>query len=322
MAADIVPTGQQQGLEASGQDYDGVIQHFLSGLQPNTLRTYEQGLSDFVSFLGRREHRQVTRQEAANLLLGHGPANIMAHDYLCDMQGRGLSASSINNRLSALRKLVAVARVRGLIPWSLEVRNVASEPYRDTRGPGTKAVELLLSQVGGGTPREVRDRAIIRLLHDLGLRRGEVVALDVADVELDRRAIHVRRKGKTQTKLLDLPPQTVRVLKDWLAVRGDDPGPLFTNFDRACKGRRLTGTSVYRNLTRLGDRAGVHVTPHGIRHTAISTASVEVAHAGYRQRDLAQYSGHRNSATLDVYIDAPENLQGQIAEMVASTVKG
>jgi integrase/recombinase XerC len=321
--ADLVPAGQA-GLDTPRLDYDGVIQHFLSGLKPNTLRTYDQAFTDFVSFLSRREGRKVTRQDAAHLLLahGHGQANITAHDYLVDMQGRGLSASSINNRLSAIRKLVAVARVRGLVPWSLEIRNVPSEPYRDTRGPGTNAVQLLLSQVAGSRPRDVRDRAIIRLLFDLSLRRGEVVTLDVEDVELERKAIHVLRKGKTEKKLLDLPPQTVKTLSDWLQVRGEEAGPLFINFDRAGKGERLSGTSLYRNLKKLGARIGVTVSPHQLRHTGITTASVKAAQAGYRQRDLAQYSGHKSSTTLDYYIDATENLQGKIADMVASTVEG
>lgn len=303
-------------------DYSGLINHFLSGLKENTIRTYGQALTDFISFLSRRENRPVNRHEAACRLLslGHGNANILGHDYLVDMQARNLSASSINNRLSAIRKLVAVARVRGLVSWSLEIKNVPSQPYRDTRGFGTQAVQLLLNQVGRDRPKDKRDRAIIRLLFDLSLRRGEVVSLDVEDVEIERQAIRVMRKGKTEKIILDLPQQTVKVLADWLDIRGMEEGALFINFDRAKKGSRLSATSLYRNLKKLVDSVGVSVSPHQLRHAGITVASTKATRAGYRQRDLIQYSGHKNSTTLDYYIDAVENVQGKIACLVAAEV--
>lgn len=314
----LVPTSQP--LVTNEADFRGVIEHFLSGLKANTLRTYQQGFDDFVSFLSRRENRPLGREEVVYRLLaqGHGNANILGHEYLVDMQNRNLSANSINNRLSALRKLVAVARVRGLVAWSLEVRNVTSQPYRDTRGPGTQAVQMLLNQVAGSRPKDVRDKAIIRLLFDLSLRRNEVVGLDVEDVELNRQTIRVLRKGKTEKVLLDLPKPTAKVLLDWLEVRGTESGALFINFDRARKGKRLSGTSLYRNLKKLGDCVDVDVSPHKLRHTGITVASTKATQAGYRQRDLIQYSGHSSSTTLDFYIDSIENLQGKIACLVAA----
>jgi len=145
--------------------------------------------------------------------------------------------------------------------------------------------------------------------------------LDAGDVELDRHTIRVLRKGKTEKTLLDLPKPTEKALGDWLEVRGEEEGALFINFDRAGKGRRLSGTSLYRNLKKLGKRVGVEVSPHGLRHTGITVAATKSQEAGYRQRDLIQYSGHASSTTLDFYIDATENLQGKIASMVASEVE-
>lgn len=311
-------------LEQSGLDIDQgrrLIDACLSGLAPNTLRTYRQGLDDFVGFLGRTLGREVTSGEASRILVGkgHGEANALALDYKNDLLERGLSAATINLRLAALRKVVETARFLGWIPWGLEVKNVRSEPYRDTRGPGVRVVQLLVDELGD-SPKDHRDRAIIRLLYDLSLRRAEVVALDVEDVDLRRDSISVLRKGTTQKKPYELAPQTAKAIADWLEVRGTEPGPLFLNFDRVGKGGRLTGTSIYRNLEKLGARIGVKVSPHGLRHTGITIASIRGAEAGYRQKDLTQYSGHKHSTTLDYYLDTVENVQGKIARLVASEV--
>lgn len=316
---DIVPAGQQ-GLEID--QGKRLVEACLSGLSPNTLRTYQQGLDDFVGFLSRSLGREITSEEAARILVGrgHGEANSLALDYKNDLMVRGLSAATINLRLAALRKVVETARFLGWIPWSLEVKNVRNEPYRDTRGPGVKVVQLLVDELGD-CPKDRRDRAIIRLLYDLSLRRAEVVNLDVEDVDLQRDTVSVLRKDTTQKKPYELAPPTAKAIADWLEVRGEEVGALFTNFDRVGKGRRLTGTSVYRNLVKLGARIGVSVSPHGLRHTGITVASIRGQEEGYRQKDLTQYSGHKSSTTLDYYLDTVENVQGKIARLVASEVE-
>src|SRR5437660_764624 len=53
---------------------------------------------------------------------------------------------------------------------------------------------------------------------------------------------------------------------------GDQPGPLFTNFDRAGKGQQLTGYSLYRIVRGIRNDAGIAVRPHGLRHAAVTTA--------------------------------------------------
>jgi integrase len=57
-------------------------------------------------------------------------------------------------------------------------------------------------------------------------------------------------------------------------MRGDEPGPLFTNFDRAAKVNRLTGVSLYRIVRRLGEKNGFKVWPHGLRHTTIAISAI------------------------------------------------
>lgn len=119
--------------------------------------------------------------------------------------------------------------------------------------------------------KSIRELAIVRLLVDLGLRRGEVVGLDLADLDLDLGSIWVVGKGREEKQKLGLPEPTQEVLRKWVRVRGVEPGPLFLNMDKAGKGQRLSGTSIYRLTRRLGRRAGLReIGWHDCRHTFAS----------------------------------------------------
>src|SRR3989442_1290212 len=65
----------------------------------------------------------------------------------------------------------------GVVAWTLEVPGLKAEAYRDTRGPGVRGVRRLLRATAARRDAKgARDRAIVRLLFDLGLRRAEIVA--------------------------------------------------------------------------------------------------------------------------------------------------
>jgi integrase/recombinase XerC len=154
----------------------------------------------------------------------------------------------------------------------------------------------------------MRDRAIIRLLWDLGLRRGEVVSLDLEHLDLERGRLAVLGKGHSGREWETLHPESLAALSAWRGRRGAEPGPLFTNLDRAGKGSRLTTTSIYRMMRARRKSAGVEVRQHGIRHSAITTV---LDLSGGNVRAAQRFSRHRDLATLLRYDDSREDLAGQ-----------
>jgi integrase/recombinase XerC len=286
---------------------------FFAGLKPNTLRTYRQALSDFAEFVGVGEGEQ-----AAGVLVsgGHGEANHLALAFRANMVERGLSANTINNRLAALRSLAKLARTLGLIGWSIDVGNVKARPYRDTTGCGAAGYRRLLDHLDGrGDPKSVRDRAIVRLLFERALRRGEVASLDVGHLDLDAATISVLGKGNTDRESLTLPEPTRRALADWLAIRGSEPGALFTNLDRARKGSgRLSGAGIWSLITTLGEATGQTVRPHGLRHAAITTA-LDATHGDLRS--VQRFSRHAKVDTVVIYDDSRRDLGGDVAKLIA-----
>ena len=144
------------------------------------------------------------------------------------MTARRLQAATINRRLAALRSLVKLATTLGLVSWTLAVENLKAQAYRDTRGPSLDAYKALLvvarAQLGA---KGLRDVALLRLLHDPGLRRGEAVQLNVSDLDLAGDRIMVHGKARSQKESVTLPEPTKTALEAWLQARGTEDGPLF-----------------------------------------------------------------------------------------------
>ena len=299
---------------------EGLVERFLANRSPNTRQAYADDLADFAAWSGRAPRIAV----AQLLQAGAGPANGLVLDYLNHLRELSRSQATINRRLAALRSLVKLARLLGLVAWSIEVRGEKLKRYRDTRGPSLDGVRRLLASLERRwDDKTIRDRAIVRLLFDLALRRGELVGLDLEHLDLVAGTVAVLSRGNGERELLTLPAETQAALRDWIEVRrfyAEGPGPLFTNFARARarKGRRLSATSVYRLVRRLGERAGVRARPHGLRHGAI-TAALDLN--GGDVRAAQRFSRHQDLRTLTLlYDDNREDLGGKTARLVAAGV--
>ena len=119
---------------------------------------------------------------------------------------------------------------------------------------------------------------LLKQIHDdLALRREEAVSLDLEHIDLESGTVAILGKGRTERERLTLPEPTKTALAAWLEVRGDEPGALFLNVDRAAKGKRLTGRSVHRILGGLGRKAGIQVRPHGLKHARVGRARALIA---------------------------------------------
>jgi integrase/recombinase XerC len=215
-----------------------------------------------------------------------------------------------------LRSLVKLANTHGLVTWTLPVESVPVPPYDDTRGPDRDGFLTLLEAASAQPgPKGLRDVALLRLLHDLGLRRSEAVRLDVDDVDLPGNRIVIAGKGRTPREWVSLPEPTRAALATWLEARGSEPGPLFVNFDRAGKGHRLSGAAVYHIVGWLGAKAGLAVRPQGLRHLAITTA---LERTNGDVRAVAKFSRHKDLRALSRYRDHRPDLAGNVAAFVAA----
>ncbi|WP_439377438.1 tyrosine-type recombinase/integrase [Amycolatopsis lexingtonensis] len=130
----------------------------------------------------------------------------------------------------------------------------------------------LLRTASGTDFISVRDTAILRLLLDTGIRRGELVNIDVADLDLTQHEVTVTGKGN-KTRIVPLSPRTVLALRKYMRARARRPAAtsraLFLSIRPDDRGvHRLTGGGIGEMVTRRCKAAGLtHRWPHQLRHT-------------------------------------------------------
>ena len=213
--------------------------------------------------------------------------------------------TTANKMLSALRGTLRAAHILGQIDAETCHRATSIKNIKGTRLPAGRDIPAgeLQALVGDceadQSPAGVRDAAIIGLLYTCGLRRAELVKLDLADVDQDAGALRIL--GKRNKERLAYPVSGAAVaLADWLALRGAEPGPLFWPINKGGKmtPRRLTTQAVYRMLCKRAKRAGIgDLSPHDLRRTFVG----DLLDAGADLSTVQKMAGHANVNTTARY---------------------
>lgn len=288
----------------------------------NTRRAYRCDLNDFFTTVTGSEATPEKVQEFLNL--SRGEANRVVLEYKAELLERGLAEATVNRRLAALRSLVSYAKVLGAVDWELDVSGEPVTTYRDTRGVTPADIRAILSGCNLATLKGKRDYALLRLLWDNALRRGEIVKLNVGDFDAQARRLAILGKGKgSQKEWIDLSARTAQALSNWLQARREaygDMNPadaLFVAVDNATGGARLSTTGVYNLVRDYSAEAGIDRTmsPHRIRHSSI-TAALEATNGNVVA--VQRLSRHAKVETVMVYEDNRRAYQAEVTNLLAA----
>jgi site-specific recombinase XerD len=160
----------------------------------------------------------------------------------------------------------------------------------------------------------VRDAAMLAILM-VGLRRSEVVNLDLKDFNRCTRALTIRGAKGRKDRMNYLPEGAVRAVEDWLVIRGKAPGPLLYPLDKAKRiiPRRMSEQGVMRALQRRGEKAGVAAfSPHDLRRTFIS----DLLDAGADIVTVSHLAGHASPSTTSRYDRRGEAAKRQAIDLL------
>ena len=297
---------------------DDLLRELLkSKRSPNTRQAYEKDLKDFFWVTVNRElSPQVIGQF---LSLERVTALAWVVRYKNQLIERGLAEATVNRRLCALRSLVNLARKLGYCEWSLQ--DIAGEkvvPYRDTRGMEEAEVKRLLEFPDRETFKGKRDYAIFRLLWSNALRRAEVSALNVEDINLEKLEVCILGKGRgTQREVLEIGVKTKEALQDWFSVRNAQTpvDPLFISIKPAHWGQRLSGDGIYYLVRSTCKAIGVSrpMSPHRIRHSAV-TCGLEKTNGNTRA--VQAFSRHAQADTMNFYDDHRPLQQAKVTQIL------
>ncbi|GAA2633672.1 site-specific tyrosine recombinase XerD [Dactylosporangium fulvum] len=233
--------------------------------------------------------------------------------------GRILAPASVARKLSALSSwyqfLLRLEAVTSNPVGGADRPRVARDVSATVGLSATEVDAMLAAAARLAGPIAARDRAVLALLADLGLRVGEVVALDVDDVGAERGHRTVRFTGKGgKPRRRALTPAAVHALEEYLAARGGADGPLFTT----ATGGRVDRHAVFRLVRRLARDAGVpaweRLSPHSLRHAFATAARDE----GVPLEDVQDAMGHADPRTTRRYDRDRHNLDRDPAYALAA----
>jgi integrase/recombinase XerC len=291
-------------------DYLDSQRHFSA----HTIRSYAADLTQFCRFLAAHDARAASPDAAPGELSADDlppadelplkalarrlpkvtPTDVRA--YLAMMRGHGYSKTTVARKLAALRSFYKHLVRRGVLEASPV--SVVRTPRLDKRLPkclDVEQVEALLSAPDGSTLLGARDRAMLETIYSAGLRIGELVSLNVEDLNEFSEAVRVRGKGKKE-RIAPLGGPAVEAIGAYLKMRGHpERGALFVN----ARGNRLSARSVRRKLDKYLALAGigVHVSPHALRHSF----ATHMLNAGADLRSVQEMLGHESLSTTQIY---------------------
>jgi len=271
---------------------------------PRTIASYRDTMRLLLQFAQKR-----LRTPAAALDFEQLDADLIAAFLEHLEQERENAIGTRNARLAAIRSLYKFASLRHPEHADLIARVLAIPPKRHDRTIITHLAEpeiqALLDAPDPRTWIGRRDRAMVALAIETGLRVSELTGLRCGDAHLSAPA-HIACHGKgRKDRITPLTKPTTAVLRTWLAERtGLAADPLFPT----SRGAPLTRDAVARRLTKHATTAarqcptlrGKNVTPHALRHTA----AMRLLHAGVDTTVIALWLGHESVETTQVYLQA------------------
>jgi integrase/recombinase XerD len=297
-----------QGLWRYVRRYLTVYLPRIRALSPKTVESYRQSIAMYCMFL----------KEAARIAFTNLSFELVTRDsvmgFIQSLRSRGRSASTCNLRLSSLKSFLKYCGDEdvGLTSVYSEVRRVPL--MKATRRPvghlSEAAVKALLAQPDPKTVKGMRNRMMLILLYDTGVRVQELVDLRVSDLQLQAKNPFIIVTGKgSKTRSVPLMDKTVSHLREYLKRFHAEDGaarPLFYS-ERSGEPHKLSTDAVAVILKTYGNIARrtcaevpERVHPHLFRHTR----AMDLYRAGMPLSYVAEFLGHVSVNTTDIYASA------------------
>jgi integrase/recombinase XerC len=266
----------------------------------HTLRGYACDVVSFEEFLEKSRGKKLI--EAATV------RDVRA--FLAELRAQGLARSTVARKVSAIRSFFKFLYRQGYIPAN--PMTALRTPRQEHKLPDfltEEEVDRVMDIPDTNKWTGARDRAMLETLYGGGLRVGELVGLDIQDVELEQGLAMVAGKGKKE-RFTPIGRCAASAIKKYLEKRRSaklsrkDNDALFIN---AVDGRRITTRSVRRIVGKIFAKAGMaSFSPHVLRHSF----ATHMLQRGADLRTVQELLGHENLSTTQIYTHlTTENLK-------------
>jgi len=263
---------------------------FEKRYSPHTLRSYGNDLDQFSVFL-------------SDNLIPDDPGRITSHHiraWIVSMMDSGITPSSVHRKISCLRVFFRWMRKEGILKND-PLEKVVLPKQKKTLPVFVReeAMENLLDNDNFGDDfTGLRNRTIIEMLYLTGMRRAELIGLQIGDIDFSASALKVTGKRNKQ-RIIPLTTQFIKRVQDYLHMRneiyGDNNSWLFITG----KGNKLYDKSVY-NIVKSYLSLVTPIekkSPHILRHTF----ATHMLNRGADLNAIKEFLGHANLSATQVY---------------------
>ena len=263
-------------------------------LTAHTVRAYVADVGSLLDHGARLGHTDVTTLDLRAL-----------RSWLAKQQTLGRSRTTIARRATAARVFTAWLARTGRAPQDVGA-SLGSPKAHKSLPPVLRAdearslIQAATEHADDGSPVGLRDVAMLELLYATGIRVGELVGLDVDDVDRERNVVRVLGKGRKE-RTVPFGRPSGRALDFWLRqgrprLAGPDSGPAVF---LGARGKRIDQRAVRTMVhKRIADVPGApDIGPHGLRHTA----ATHLLEGGADLRSVQELLGHASLATTQLY---------------------
>jgi integrase/recombinase XerC len=274
------------------------------GLSEHTVRAYASDVHGLLEHAHRMGRREPSELDIAVL-----------RSWLARLTSTGKARTTIARRAAAARVFTAYCARRGWLSPDPGLKLATPKAHRSlpavlSKGQAAALLAVPAVQDAGSAQeaevepaqlaRDLRDNAMLELLYATGIRVGELVGLDVDDVDGARRVVRVLGKGnKERTVPIGVP--AARSIELWsrdgrsVLLSSESGAALFVGVRGKRVDQRAVRRLVHARLARVADAPDLG--PHGLRHSA----ATHLLEGGADLRSVQEILGHATLATTQVY---------------------
>lgn len=275
-------------------DYRLTFLKFLStekNYSEKTLLSYNNDILKFIKYLNEKKLRDINKINKNTIRL-----------FFLDLKNKDLSNRTIGRYYSSLNSF---------FKYLLEHEKINKNPLELIEYPkytkkvpehlfDSKMEELLNVNYGNDLRIGARNKLIVYLLLDSGVRVSELINIKINDIDIEERVIKVFGKG-SKDRYVFFTNKTREMLNNWLVYRNElaHNDYLLVNY----KGEKLTARSIQYIIKKMGDMIGVDIHPHILRHTF----ATDLLNRGADIRMIQELLGHENLDTTQIYTHVSNN---------------
>jgi integrase/recombinase XerC len=227
--------------------------------------------------------------------------NVVLRGFLATLYEKKLKKSTISRKLASIRSFFQYCMKKRWVEDN--PAKVLSTPKQEKHVPSFLSEDEMtafLDLPRSGKTLDLRDRAILELLYATGIRVGELVGIDLDDVNHAEHIIRIKGKGKKE-RLVPFGHKALESMRSYLKVRTTlikgqkHQQALFLNY----RGDRLTSRSIERLVNNTIKRTAIRrqISPHSLRHSFAS----HLLSRGADLRIIQELLGHQSLATTQKY---------------------